>query len=739
MALTSAAAPTGLSNTVLDLVILVDESGSMTDADIAQETNAAGTIVQSLLSPDSRVTVVGFGGVNNVAPGQDPVNIACQPTIASGAVNLSYLASCVNGLHQRTEAEGDDTDYAAALGQAMSYFNPDTAYGRESPAGANKVILMMTGSGVDVHRDTQQYGSNWLAGERSAVNEQLAIARQDDVQIWPLGFGNLSDPDQQYLQYLAENGAQSGCDTRSASRPHATIVGNAADALSALNALYAAAGCLGTSTSSADLGGGQTLTLSVTIPVVASNATISVAKENPNVQVSFFRPDGTRWTNGSVVSGTATAVETLYLTSPQPGQWQIRLQTPPGLVSQRVGASVFWQGAVDAVMTASPSSVQPGQSVNVALTVLSRNGPITDQATLADLKVTVTVSGNGLSGSVEVPVRMAAAQAGDYIGKFTVPQVQGTLTFTGTATGYGLYATTVPATVQVGGGALSFLGTVQLPLIGSVQAGKSIQGQVLFSNRAGTPRAVRLSLAVSHAFATITSPTGTITVPSGTSPATPFTITFAKNSPSGPAWLEVEAVDAVSGVVYGAGTLDLTVVDQPGILAKYYWEIVAALILALLGCLTVLFRQRARRRAADVRGLYAMISRDGERVGAELKAPGKSGKIFRFIIRDEDELTARLDYPRPEDSVYLARRGRVGQISVTTPEGEHYDIMAGDSGELLPSGLRLAFRDAKRATLAPQRMSNGIGPSAPSPVPQPADSGWGTVPSHSPPDDPWLT
>ena len=120
-------APTGVA--VLDVVMLVDESGSETPAKVADERQTAGTIVQSMLNPRSRVTVVGFGGVNHVAPDQNPVDVVCQPTIASGAANLSYLASCVGKLHRRTEAEGDDTDYAAALGQAMTYFNPQPPTG----------------------------------------------------------------------------------------------------------------------------------------------------------------------------------------------------------------------------------------------------------------------------------------------------------------------------------------------------------------------------------------------------------------------------------------------------------------------------------------------------------------------------------------------------------------------------------------------------------------------------------
>src|SRR5207247_444950 len=121
---------------VLDVVLLVDESGSETPAKVADEKQTAGTIVQSMLNARSRVTVVGFGGVNHAAADQNPVDVVCQPTIASGTQNLSYLASCVNKLHRRSEQQGDDTDYSAALGQAMNYLSPNSSATPPSPSGA---------------------------------------------------------------------------------------------------------------------------------------------------------------------------------------------------------------------------------------------------------------------------------------------------------------------------------------------------------------------------------------------------------------------------------------------------------------------------------------------------------------------------------------------------------------------------------------------------------------------------
>ena len=63
----------------LDIVMLVDESGSLSAADVAREIQAAGTIAQTPLNPRSRVTIVGFGGVNGVAPIRTPPVLSANP------------------------------------------------------------------------------------------------------------------------------------------------------------------------------------------------------------------------------------------------------------------------------------------------------------------------------------------------------------------------------------------------------------------------------------------------------------------------------------------------------------------------------------------------------------------------------------------------------------------------------------------------------------------------------------
>ncbi len=694
-----------VEDTPLDVVLLVDESGSLSGADVKREIEAAGTIAQAPLNPRSRVTVVGFGGANGVAQNQDPTTVVCQPTVTSGPANLEYLARCVDKLHRRTAAEGNNTDYAAALSQAMSFLSPGTSVGQQSPSGATKAVLMLTDGGLYVQNDPQ-YPANWLPAAHHAVDIQLAAARAAGVEVWPLGFGTISAANEQYLQYLAAHGARAACDSRTASKPHAIVAQDSAKALNALYALYAAAGCIGTSSGGTTIvTGGQSRLLTVNIPAIASDGAITVNKSNPGVQVDFLSPDGTVITSGSLGgstfqrSGQDTPVEVLHITNPQAGAWRIRLNAPSGLRSQLVSATAFWQGAVRVSIIASPPTARTSQRITVTLSVLSATGPITDRATLNGIHVGVSVAGDGLSGQVPIPLSQASGTkggtlgVGDYHGAFTAPSKPGTLTFTGTAYGYGLHATEVPTEVTVGDAAALLQGTVEFSAPDSVLRGQSIGGHVLFNNQTGQTQKVRLTLSATPALATITAPKGEVTVPSGASTAR-FTIAVSRGSPLGPASLVVKVVDTSNlATVYGNDQLLVTVRKPPGWLAKYRWAIAGAVAILLLITLALYVRRLNRRRRVDVRGLFAVLSRDGEQVVHELKAPGRWAETFRFVIHDEESPQPRLDYPRPGDRAYVARRAANGRVSVKAPDGDRYDMPAGGAGERLPSGIHLALRD----------------------------------------------
>jgi hypothetical protein len=720
----AAASATGQSNlAALDVVVLVDESGSETAQKVADEKQTVGTIVQTMLNPSSRVTVIGFGGVNHVAPSQNPVDVVCQPTIASGTTNLDYLSSCVGGLHRRTEAEGDDTDYAAALTEAMSYLGPNSTATPAAPSGAIKVILMMTDGAVDVHRDTQQYGINWQLGEQTAINQQLAAATSAGVQLWPLGFGTdigtgLTEPQAlQYLNTMAAHGAPAVCDTRHvANQPHATWVNDPDDAINALSQLYADAACLGSSTAQ----GPAKDNLSVAIPAIASAAAISVDRVNPAIAVTFVQPDGAAWTDASAISGadSDSPDEVLHLgdiTSADVGTWTVKLAAPPALANQLVSATVFWQGAVRAIITATPS-VSPGQSIAVKLTVLGPTGPITDPATLKSLLVGVTASGQGLPSPVQVKVSPVGGPTGigSYAGTYTAPSQPTTLTITGTAAGYGLYATQIPATVSVGVASRGFMATPHFSGVTSVQAGGSVSGSVDFTNTTGAARSVLLKLTASGAIATI-SPDTPIVVPSTTSgnpPSVPFTVTFSKSSPAGPAGLEVQAVDADTGQLYNAAPDEITVTTPPTFFDKYKWDGLGILVLIILLILAALWRRRVIRDRKNVRGLVAMLRFGGVQAGRELAADEKYSEVFPFVIQ-ADTTPPYLNHPArgATTSVYQVRRGGRGIVRLMPPAGglRPYEIEVGGPGQALGGGLEVAFRDTRH----PNWAGAGAGAAAP--------------------------
>jgi hypothetical protein len=725
---------------VLDLVLLVDESGSETSQKVADETATVGTVVQSLLNPESRVTVIGFGGVNHVVPNQVPTDVACVPTIASGPANLDYLSKCVTKLHRRTEAEGDDTDYAAALSQAMNYLSPSGTATPPSPNGAIKVIMMMTDGAVDVARDTQQYGTNWPLGEQTAINQQLSAAKADGVQFWPLGFGtedigqnvdgtSVSVPQAlRNLNTMASQAAPSVCGTKEAAvQPHATWVNNPDDAINSVDQLYADASCGGVNFQQEALPPGGSVTLSVSIPQIASAAAISVARTTPAVSVTFQPPSGASMSNAPVMTGQDSAVETLHLynvVAADIGTWHIKLTAPPGRVSELVRATAFWQGAVRALTTVSPPNAKPGQQVKVTLDVLGPTGPITDQSTLSSMVVGETVTGNGLPGTVGVQVTPVSGAPGEWTGTYTVPGQPTTLTFTGTAAGYGLYTTQVSATVGVGSQTQGLNATPEFTGGSSVQAGGTIPGKVVLTNQTGSAKQVRLVAIVSGATAALSSPSGPVTVRSGSPSTVPFTVAVARNSPTGTALVQVEAVNAATGQVLNTAQQDFTVTKPPGFLAKYWWAILALVVLAILAILAALWRRQVIRDRKNVRGVEITLWRGGEQKGRPLSAEKKYDEVFEFAIIGDDTPNPHLDHKgRATTGVYQVRRGKPGYLRLVAPGAglKPYDVELHGPRADLGNGLELSFRDTRHA--------NWGGSGGPAAAYAPA--GYGGTPSYS--------
>lgn len=173
-------APGGATN----MVILADESGSMTPAALEGEIQDIEKLVDSRLSLRAWVTVIGFGGANGAVPLQVPDSVVCRPTSISDSAGRAYLSECARGLHVRSEAEGNNTDYAAAFAQAMAYFTPGSPAGPSLLPGATKAIVLMTGGGLWVARDPAYPQPDWMPAAIQATEQQLVAAKADGVRVW---------------------------------------------------------------------------------------------------------------------------------------------------------------------------------------------------------------------------------------------------------------------------------------------------------------------------------------------------------------------------------------------------------------------------------------------------------------------------------------------------------------------------------------------------------------------------
>ncbi|MEV4670739.1 vWA domain-containing protein [Actinomadura sp. NPDC049382] len=695
--------------TLMDVSILVDESGSLSDADVREEIEAATSIALSGLNPRSRVSVYGFGSQNE--PGQNAITEACPPTVLDSSVKKDALGACIRKIHRRADGEGNDTDHAAALAKGLSALNGG------GPEGALKVVFLLTDGRLDVHR-SPHYGRIENDRNREAqkqVETQLALAAAGRVQVWPLGFGD--GIDRAALDRFAAGGYQGACDGRTASRPKARVVRDSGDVVRSLTDAFAAAGCAGVSRSDeTTLGPGQTRELKIDIPIIATDGNITVAKGDPRVRVDYVQPGGAAVVpNGRSGqsefkrAGENAGVETLHIVNPRNGTWTIRLTAPDRLAKQLVSATAIWQGAVSASLVVEPPSARTGQPLTVRLSLVTRQGAVTDAKALSGLNFTVQATGPSLGAPQSIVIRDDGKapddRAGDgrYAGTLTAPSQPGDLTFTGVVSGYGVHADRLPVTVAVSAQAPVLQGRVEFSSDPVVHPGAEVRGKVTMEN-AGAPVRGRIIMDGAGQAGGATLGGGTdLAIGTGTS-TRPFTVRFPEDAALGGTSMTVKVVDAADlSKVYANGQLTVTVEDPPGWLERHRYAIAGAVLLLLALALLLHLRRRAWKAGVDVRWLRASLRQDGEEL-ARLKAPSKWAQEFRFVVHDGTAGEPGLDYPRAGDRPVRARRGAPGKVVVQLPDGPRYEIAVGGDGEPLEeTGLTLAFSDDRPRRARPGR------------------------------------
>ncbi|WP_223831125.1 vWA domain-containing protein [Streptomyces venezuelae] len=684
----------------VDFAVVVDQSASLSDKDLARETEAAALLSQGEISERSRAAVIGFG--SSEKPGQSPVREVCPLTVADAA-GRERLSDCVQELERRDAARmGPGTDFPAAIRQAVSRLTANgpgggTA-GGTGAAGkpAPKVVFLLTDGKLDV-KDSPEYGtdpeSRQSNGEKR-LTEELARARAAGVQIWPLGFG--SEIDRAALTAMAEGGYRGACSEIPGSVPHMRVVGTSAEIDKALQETFAAARCARIEHGTV---GKPPADLTVTIPPIATDGSLTVAKHDPKVQVTYFDPAGRKVPvrgefDGSSfeVSGQNGPVEALRVKNPLPGAWRVHIEAPEGHRDREVAVRAIWQGRLRSTVVLDPASPRAGEQVKVEVRMQTRRGVvITDPHQLAGLTVAADLSGEGFS---PVSFRLADdgkapdARAGDV--RFT-----GTLTVPAGATGALEIVTRMEAPgITSDRRPLRTRKAEEAPLVtaalsiesAAVHPGGTVHGTLDVTNNDAAPRTLRLALGDQTPGAELAVTPATVTAPPNGSTRVPFTVTLGKGTPYGELGGQVTVVDPSDGgrVLRGA-FLNVRVEAPPTWWERWWKAVVGGAVVVLLAGAFVGVRLAARRRRRDLTGVTLELCQDGRALDSLTVRRGQSpGGAFAFVVDEPYGAppTLRRVPGGGSSAAHVLRRTGAGELLLRPRGGAQVPVRTGE-----PAGL----------------------------------------------------
>ncbi|GII90051.1 vWA domain-containing protein [Sinosporangium siamense] len=722
----------------VQIVVLVDQSGSLTPAAVEAEREAASRIAQSAIRPGTSVAVLGFASAP--AEGQTSVDRICPLLKTDDEIGKQRLSECVRDIRGRTEREGDDTDFVEAFRTARDVFasSPD----RE----AHRAVFLLTDGRLDVG-DNAVYGDGTRAqrdarAEKALFEEVLPALKQDGVQVWPLGFG---EADRVKLKEYAAAGAQDTCNAN-APEPRAIVVGGPGEVHAAVDEAYESVLCqrAGPITKGTPPPGGQT-DLYVDIPQVATTGSIEVVKKEPKIRVSYFDPDGRKVPDAGsqdestfLRSGGDGPVEALRITDPKPGRWRVNLVAPEGVAEREVTARIVWQGRLDSMISADPPAPVPGSRVTVQVQLRTRVD-VVDPAEFEGMVFAAEVSGRDLPAT---PIALndegkspdRTAGDGRFTGGFAVPATaKGAFTVVGSVGGRGLVGDSSPYHGQISPTPPPVTGRFGVDS-GEVTPGAALAGRLTLRNVSGTARTYTLRLAEVREDAGASVEPGRVKVPASSDVTVDVTLRFDERAVLGPVSGRIQAVAGKQDKPVAEGLFSGTLVEPPSLLERFWWLFGALLALLAAAVSTLVVLVRGRRRERDARGLTAVLSRNGATLH-RLDCGGGWAATFRFSVRTGDG-PPRLDRSHGGADGYVAWRTDGGTIMLRKPYGSPVELVPG-RGEDIGDGYSLAVED--------RRMSGGPGygtspggpggihgdaphPPPPGPPPSGASRPWGGDP-----------
>ncbi|HEC11146.1 MAG TPA: VWA domain-containing protein [Acidimicrobiales bacterium] len=675
-----------------DIVILVDESGSLSDADVEAERQAAALMALSDLSETSTYTIIGFGSENG--PGQVVARVYCErlPIVDSQARRA--VADCAELIHSRARDEGNDTDQATALQDAIALLE-------SGDQNASRIVFLLTDGVLDVENSARWGPTASRRTEEAGnalVERILPEARRLGVQIWPLGFGNA---DAAALEAIAAGGAGPNpeCGAVEAAVPTARVVATQRDVINALNEALAGATCANqTDPVSGLIRGGETLRLTVEVPVTATEGSITVTKVDPRVQVTYIDPDGK---NVPLPSGTLDdqdvervgsdlSVEALRVSNPKPGKWTVVLKAPEGLAEQLVDARVLFRGRLSSTITMVPSFPRPGDEVDITVRLSTRRGVISDPEALRGIQFSATVQGEEFE---DQPISLQAPLPGEedasaYTGRIRIPeQACGSFAVTGRVTGAGVSGDVRSANSVINCDAPIFANLILDG--GSHRPGDTVNIRIEVRNE-GSPIQARISLRDVTEGANLSVLGGPISLDSG-STSTERSVLIGEDNGLGEIDATVRLV-TTDGTELASEFLQLEVVGPPSWWERNGSRAILAVAVLLLLVAALLYWLKRRARIGSLSDLSVRLQNQGipagdpvngtRKTSLELavdRLPGEGYQLVNVVPSSENILRVRR--PRPGVLAIEWRRERFEQLlSEPLPVDEGWQIVFRSSG-----------------------------------------------------------
>ncbi|MEU5344028.1 MULTISPECIES: VWA domain-containing protein [unclassified Streptomyces] len=667
----------------IDFAIAVDESASLSDADMLQERDAAERIALGDVSADSTVDIFGFASADE--PPQHAVDTPC-PQLKLDSIGRAQVGACTAKLKIREAGTGTGTDFPAAIRQGIADLKDGTA---DTP----RVLFMLTDGYLDVE-DSSSYGDkpHREAEGRRQLRKALDEARAARVQIWPLGFG--SDVNEKTLRQMADGGYQQSCPGIKNTAPAAQDVDSSADVGAALERAFASAHCLHHEKPSE--GAYPPTTQQVHISAVATVGAIVVSKGDKAVTVTYTDPDGKQLKPDAPVSGTFNGskydlagqdetVESLRLTDPVPGDWSVRIDAPPGHRKQLASVSVLWHGELRTSITLDPPNPEPGGTAKVTLQLLTRKDTaITDPKDLKGLRVKAALAGSGFT---DQPLKLTddgsdpddEASDGAFTGTASIPSTaDGAIRATATLSAIGLAAD--PDRSE--GGQVSLgepLVSSRLVLTGAkAHPGGSLHGTLELRNNSKQAHTLRVSVR-NTAGRLLTADPSSVSLAAGEERKVPLELEVADSRAFEAAGVStttrlggaLTVTDrSAGGGPLGQNPLSISVTPKPTFMDEHGGMVGlgATVLLLLVAAVVLALRLRIWNRTA--RGLRLELSLpDGTSLSTLPAGRASKGSWFEFKVVDKTG-----DHPTlaagPGGGYAVRRDPRAGVLLRTVGEGE---------------------------------------------------------------------